>query len=114
VGRSSGRTVGRDVTARKEHEDLHNNDLNQVTWEMRAMEDAPKFTESQQLPDVAYEGCAQSLGLDGIAVDKPDQVGPAWDRAVAAGRPTVLDVRTDPDIPPHATFEQARTRPWPC
>ena len=44
---------------------LHNNDLNQVTWEMRAMEGAPKFTESQQLPDVSYEGFARSLGLHG-------------------------------------------------
>jgi pyruvate dehydrogenase (quinone) len=90
---------------------LHNNDLNQVTWEMRAMEGATKFTESQRLPDVSYEGFARSLGLHGIAVDKPDQVGPAWDQALAAGRPTVLDVRTDPDIPPippHATFEQAK------
>jgi pyruvate dehydrogenase (quinone) len=90
---------------------LHNNDLNQVTWEMRAMEGAPKFVESQQLPDVSYEGFASSLGLLGIAVDEPGQVGPAWDRALAADRPVVLDVRTDPDIPPippHATFEQAK------
>jgi pyruvate dehydrogenase (quinone) len=90
---------------------LHNNDLNQVTWEMRAMEGAPKFVESQQLPDVSYEGFASSLGLHGIAVDEPGQVGPAWDRALAADRPVVLDVRTDPDIPPippHATFEQAK------
>ena len=90
---------------------LHNNDLNQVTWEMRAMEGAPKFTESQRLPDVSYEGFARSLGLGGIAVDEPAQVGPAWDQALAASRPTVLDVRTDPDvppIPPHATFEQAK------
>src|SRR5580698_6126412 len=90
---------------------LHNNDLNQVTWEMRAMEGAPKFTESQRLPDVSYEGFARSLGLHGIAVDKPDQVGAAWDQALAADRPTVLDFRTDPDIPPippHATFEQAK------
>jgi pyruvate dehydrogenase (quinone) len=90
---------------------LHNNDLNQVTWEMRAMEGAPKFTESQRLPDVSYEGFARSLGLNGIAVDKPEQVGPAWDQALAADRPTVLDFRTDPDvppIPPHATFEQAK------
>ena len=90
---------------------LHNNDLNQVTWEMRAMEGAPKFIESQQLPDVSYEGFACSLGLLGIAVDEPGQVGPAWDRALAADRPVVLDVRTDPDIPPippHATFEQAK------
>jgi thiamine pyrophosphate-dependent acetolactate synthase large subunit-like protein len=49
---------------------LHNNDLNQVTWEMRGMEGAPKFTESQRLPDVSYEGFARSLGLNGIAVDK--------------------------------------------
>ncbi|HET6189186.1 MAG TPA: thiamine pyrophosphate-requiring protein [Trebonia sp.] len=90
---------------------LHNNDLNQVTWEMRAMEGAPKFTESQQLPDVSYEGFARSLGLNGLAVDKPEQVAAAWDQALAADRPTVLDFRTDPDtppIPPHATFEQAK------
>jgi pyruvate dehydrogenase (quinone) len=90
---------------------LHNNDLNQVTWEMRAMEGSPKFTESQQLPDVSYEGFARSLGLHGIAVDEPGQVGSAWDQALAADRPTVLDLRTDPNvppIPPHASFEQIK------
>ena len=90
---------------------LHNNDLNQVTWEMRAMEGAPKFAESQRLPDVSYESFARSLGLNALAVDSPDAVGPAWERALAADRPTVLDVRTDPDvppIPPHATFEQMK------
>ena len=90
---------------------LHNDDLNQVTWEMRAMEGAPKFTESQILPDVDYAAFAASLGLQAINVDKPDQLGPAWDSALAAGRPTVLDVRCDPNvppIPPHATFEQAK------
>ena len=90
---------------------LHNDDLNQVTWEMRAMEGAPKFTESQTLPDVDYAAFAASLGLQGIYVDKPADLGPAWDRALAADRPTLLDVRTDPSIPPippHATFEQAR------
>jgi pyruvate dehydrogenase (quinone) len=90
---------------------LHNNDLNQVTWEMRAMEGAPKFEESQRIPDVSYAGFATSLGLLGIAVDEPGQVGPAWDQALAADRPVVLDFRTDPSIPPippHATFEQAK------
>ncbi len=75
------------------------------------MEGAPKFTESQRLPDVSYAGFARSLGLAGIAVDEPGQVGSAWDQALAAGRPAVLDVRTDPNvppIPPHATFEQAK------
>ena len=90
---------------------LHNNDLNQVTWEMRAMEGAPKFTESQQLPDVSYAEFARSLGLNAIAVDDPAQLGRAWDEALSADLPTVLDVRTDPSvppIPPHATFEQAK------
>jgi len=90
---------------------LHNDDLNQVTWEMRAMEGAPKFAESQRLPDISYAGFARSLGLEALTVDKPEQVSPAWERALAADRPTVLDVRTDPDvppIPPHATFEQMK------
>jgi pyruvate dehydrogenase (quinone) len=90
---------------------LHNDDLNQVTWELRAMEGAPKFTESQTLPSVDYAAFAASLGLQALIVDKPDEVGPAWDLALAADRPTLLDVRTDPDvppIPPHATFEQMK------
>lgn len=90
---------------------LHNNDLNQVTWEMRAMAGAPKFTESQTLPDVDYAAFAASLGLQAITVTDPEEVGPAWDRALSADRPTVLDAHVDPDvppIPPHATFEQMK------
>jgi pyruvate dehydrogenase (quinone) len=90
---------------------LHNNDLNQVTWEMRAMEGAPKFTESQRIPDVSYEGFARSIGLYGIAVTDPSGVASAWDQALSADRPTVLDLHTDPNIPPippHATFEQMK------
>jgi pyruvate dehydrogenase (quinone) len=90
---------------------LHNNDLNQVTWEMRAMQGAPSFTPSQTLPDVDYAAFAASLGLRAITVDKPDQVAAAWQQALAADRPTVLDVHTDPDvppIPPHSSFEQMK------
>ena len=88
---------------------IHNNDLNQVTWEMRAMGGAPKFAESQSLPDVDYAAFARSLGLGGETVKSSDEMGSAWDRVLAADRPTVLDVYTDPDmppIPPHATWEQ--------
>ncbi|CAM4275964.1 Putative thiamine pyrophosphate-containing protein YdaP [Mycobacterium basiliense] len=91
---------------------LHNNDLNQVTWEMRAMENSPKFVASQELPDVDYAAFARSLGLHGDNLDDAAALGAAWDRALAADRPTVLDVRCDPDvppIPPHATFEQAKS-----
>jgi pyruvate dehydrogenase (quinone) len=91
---------------------LHNNDLNQVTWEMRAMEGAPKFAESQTLPDIDYAAFARSLGLAGHNIDNPKRLGPAWDDALSADRPTVLDVRCDPNvppIPPHATFEQVKS-----
>jgi pyruvate dehydrogenase (quinone) len=90
---------------------LHNNDLNQVTWELRAMGGAPKFEESQTLPDISYAAFARSIGLEGIEVDKPEEIGPAWDRALAADRPVVLDVHCDPDIPPippHAEFDQLK------
>ncbi|UYP20093.1 thiamine pyrophosphate-requiring protein [Rhodococcus sp. Z13] len=88
---------------------IHNNDLNQVTWEMRAMGGAPKFAESQTLPDVDYAAFARSLGLGAETVRTTEELGPAWERALAADHPTVLDVYTDPDmppIPPHATWEQ--------
>jgi pyruvate dehydrogenase (quinone) len=90
---------------------LHNDDLNQVTWEMRAMEGAPKFAASQTLPDVDYAAFARSIGLHGINVETTDGVGPAWEAALSADRPTVLDIRCDPDvppIPPHATWEQVK------
>jgi pyruvate dehydrogenase (quinone) len=90
---------------------LHNDDLNQVTWEMRAMQGAPKFEASQRLPDVSYADFARSLGLASEYIDRPDQLGAAWERALSADRPTVLDVRCDPDVPPvppHATFQEAK------
>ena len=91
---------------------LHNNDLNQVTWEMRAMGGAPKFAESQTLPDVDYAGFAASLGLGYATLTDPEQIAPAWERALRADRPTVLDVHCDPDVPPvppHATFDQMKS-----
>ena len=88
---------------------LNNHDLNQVTWEMRAMEGAPQFLPSQELPDVRYADFARSIGLDGVRVEQPDQVESAWRQALAADRPFVIDFRTDPavpPIPPHATLDQ--------
>jgi pyruvate dehydrogenase (quinone) len=89
---------------------LHNNDLNQVTWEQRVMEGDPKFEVSQTLPEFDSAGYAATVGLHGIYVDDPEKVGPAWDDALRADRPVILDVRTDPEVPPlppHITFQQA-------
>jgi pyruvate dehydrogenase (quinone) len=87
----------------------NNHDLNQVTWEMRAMEGAPSFLPSQQLPDVQYAAFARSLGLTGVRVEKPEDVEAAWRAGLEADGPAVLEFLTDPavpPIPPHATWEQ--------
>jgi pyruvate dehydrogenase (quinone) len=91
---------------------LNNRDLNQVTWEQRAMSGDPKFVESQELPDVPYAQWAQLLGLNGIRTDDPNVIGECWDRALASNVPTVLEVVCDPEVPPlppHITIEQARS-----
>lgn len=89
---------------------LNNRDLAQVTWEQRALAGDPKFEGSQVLPDFPYARFAEMIGLEGIRVERPDEVGPAWDRALSASRPAVLEVVTDPNVPPlppHITFSQA-------
>jgi pyruvate dehydrogenase (quinone) len=88
---------------------LHNNDLNQVTWELRGMAGEPEFLPSQQLPDFPYAGYAESLGMLGVKVDDPAAVTDAWRRAFGADRPVLLEFVTDPavpPIPPHATLAQ--------
>jgi pyruvate dehydrogenase (quinone) len=91
---------------------LHNQDLNQVTWEMRAMAGDAKYEASQDIPAFPYAQYAQLVGLHGIRVDDPDQLGDAWDQALSADRPTVLEVIADanvPPIPPHVDFSQIKS-----
>jgi pyruvate dehydrogenase (quinone) len=90
---------------------LNNGDLNQVTWEQRVLAGEPKLETSQNLPPFDYAAYARQVGLEGIRVERPGDVGPAWDRALAAERPVVLDVLTDPEVPPlppHIRMEHAK------
>ncbi len=90
---------------------LNNQDLNMVTWEQRVMVGDPKFDASQDLPELNYAEYAQMLGLDGIRVEKEEEIGPALRRAFSAGRPMVLDLLSDPSVPPlppHITLKQAK------
>jgi pyruvate dehydrogenase (quinone) len=90
---------------------LNNRDLNQVTWEQRAMEGDPRFDASQDVPDFPYARYAELVGLRGIRVEDPEQVGSAWEEALAADRPCVLEAIVDPEVPPlppHITLEQAK------
>jgi hypothetical protein len=52
------------------------------------------------------------IGLRGLRVERPEEVGPAWDEALRVDRPCVLDVKTDPKVPPlppHITYDQAES-----
>ena len=89
----------------------NNEDLNQVTWEQRVMEGDPKFEASQRIPNVPYHKFAELIGLKGIFVDNPDRIAAAWEEALAADRPTVIEFKTDPEVPPlppHITLKQAK------
>jgi pyruvate dehydrogenase (quinone) len=90
---------------------FNNQDLNQVTWEQRAMAGDPKFPGSQSIPDAPYAEWARLLGLEGIRCDDPKKIGEAWDKALSAGKPCVLEVVVDreiPPIPPHIKKMQAK------
>jgi len=83
-----------------------------VTWEQRVMAGDPRFPGSQSIPDFPYARYAEELGLGGIRVDRPDQIADAWDRALSADRPVVVEAITDPNVPPlppHITVEQAKS-----
>ncbi|WP_216699743.1 thiamine pyrophosphate-dependent enzyme [Arthrobacter sp. H5] len=91
---------------------LHNQDLAQVTWEMRGMEGDPKYEASQDIPSFRYAQYAQMVGLQGIMVDHPEQLASAWSTALTADRPTVLEVIADPNvppIPPHIDLSQIKS-----
>jgi pyruvate dehydrogenase (quinone) len=90
---------------------LNNRDLNMVTWEQRIMMGDIKFAASQELPDFPYAKFAESIGLRGIRVEKPDQLATAWDEALHSDRPVIFEAISDPDVPPlppHVTLHQAR------
>ncbi|BDG04482.1 thiamine pyrophosphate-requiring protein [Anaeromyxobacter oryzae] len=90
---------------------LENKDLNQVTWEQRVMSGDAKLEASQDLPAVDYAAFAESLGLTAARIDRPEDIGPAWDKALSADRPCLVQARTDPNVPPlppHITVEQAK------
>jgi pyruvate dehydrogenase (quinone) len=90
---------------------FNNEDWNQVTWEQRVMEGDPKFEASQDIPNVPYHRFAELIGLHGIYVDRADALGAAWEEALECSRPVVLEVKTDPEVPPlppHITFKQAK------
>ena len=90
---------------------LNNRDLNQVTWEERVQLGSGKTESTQAIPDFPYHKYAELLDLKGIFVNDPEKIGAAWDEALAADRPVILEAYTDPNVPPlppHITLKDAR------
>jgi pyruvate dehydrogenase (quinone) len=90
---------------------LNNRDLNQVTWEERIQLGEGKTESTQAIPDFPYHKYAELIGLKGIFVDNPNRVGDAWDEALSADRPVILEAYTDPNVPPlppHITLKDAK------
>lgn len=90
---------------------LNNRDLNQVTWEQRVLAGDPKFETTQQIPDFNYAEYAKNLGLNGIRMEKPEDIKPGWEEALRTDKPIVVDALVDPDVPPlppHIKFDQAK------
>jgi pyruvate dehydrogenase (quinone) len=91
---------------------LNNQDLNQVTWEQRALQGDPMNPMTQRIPDVRYAEFAELIGLAGVRVEQPEDIGDAWRQAFAADRPFVIDAVCDPNVPPlppHIRADQARS-----
>ena len=90
---------------------LNNQDLNQVTWEERVQLGVGKTESTQSIPDFPYHSYAELLGLKGIVVRDPERLGAAWDEALAADRPVIMNVYADPNVPPlppHITMKDAK------
>jgi pyruvate dehydrogenase (quinone) len=90
---------------------MHNDDLTQVSWEMRTEDANPVWRGSQDVESVDYAGWAELLGFKGIRLHEDDKAGDAWDEAFAYDGVTVIDAyvsRNVPPLPPHITFEYAK------
>ena len=90
---------------------LNNRDLNMVSWEQRVLEGDPKFPASQDLPDFPYARFAELAGFVGMRIDSPAKIEPMLDAAFATYAPVLIDVVSDPNVPPlppHITMKQAR------
>ena len=90
---------------------LHNNDLTQVSWEMRTEDANPVWSVSQDVESVDYAGWAELLGFKGIQVRSDDDVAAAWDAAFAHQGVTLIDAYTSknvPPLPPKITLEFAK------
>ncbi|WP_366558528.1 thiamine pyrophosphate-dependent enzyme, partial [uncultured Nocardioides sp.] len=62
------------------------------------------------IPAFPYAAYAELLGLRGIRVTGPEEVDAAWEQALAADRPTLIEAVTDRDVPLLPPFPAGRDK----
>jgi pyruvate dehydrogenase (quinone) len=90
---------------------MHNNDLGQVSWEMRTEDANPVWRTAQDVESIDYAGYARLLGFQGIRVESDDEASEAIKTALAFDGVTVIDAivsRNIPPLPPHITKQYAK------
>jgi pyruvate dehydrogenase (quinone) len=77
----------------------NNNSLGQILWEQMVL-GFPEHGVRHPEPFVDYAAFANANGALGIKVDKPTEVRPAIQDALASPGPALVDVNVNPDEPP--------------
>ncbi len=88
---------------------VKNNTLGQIKWEQMVFLGNPEY--GVDLQPIDFAKYAEAVGAIGFSVEDPQQVRPTLERAMKAGKPTVVEVLCDPYEPPmpaQVTPEQAR------
>jgi acetolactate synthase-1/2/3 large subunit len=63
-----------------------------------------EHTDAVNFAAVDHAAIARACGVNGVRVERGEDVGAALDAAFASGQPTLLDIITDPDAKPPISF----------
>ncbi|MGI8633423.1 MAG: acetolactate synthase [Solirubrobacterales bacterium] len=66
--------------------------------EKHPMEALYGYSVAAELEQSPYHRVVEALGCDGVCVSEPDELRPALENAFESGRPTLVNVLTDPEV----------------
>jgi pyruvate dehydrogenase (quinone)/pyruvate oxidase len=87
---------------------IKNNTLGQIRWEQIVFLGNPEYGCELYNPNFAK--FAEACGGLGFTVERPEEIRPALERALASGKPALVEVIVDPNeppMPPKVTAKQA-------
>ncbi len=77
---------------------IKNNVLGQIKWEQIVFLGNPEY--GVQLHDINFAKFAEACGGLGFTVEKPEDIRPILEQAIASGKPSVVEIYVDPNEPP--------------